>query len=45
MATASELGKQLAQQITPAIEGDEEAVAAQDASTRSLLDYYRTHRR
>ena len=40
-----ELGKQLAQQITPAIEGDEEAVAAQDASTRSLLDYYRTHRR
>ncbi|MTE23255.1 glucose-6-phosphate isomerase [Microbacterium sp. ZXX196] len=39
-----ELGKQLALQIAPAIEGDEEAVAAQDASTRSLLAYYRAHR-
>ncbi len=39
-----ELGKQLALQIAPAIEGDEEAVAAQDASTRALLDYYREHR-
>ena len=39
-----ELGKQLALQIAPAIEGDEEAIAAQDASTRALLEYYRTHR-
>ena len=39
-----ELGKQLALQIAPAIEGDEEALAAQDASTRALLDYYRAHR-
>jgi glucose-6-phosphate isomerase len=39
-----ELGKQLALQIAPAIEGDADATAAQDASTRSLLDYYRTHR-
>ncbi|UIN31698.1 glucose-6-phosphate isomerase [Microbacterium binotii] len=39
-----ELGKQLALQIAPAIEGDADATAAQDASTRSLLDYYRAHR-
>lgn len=39
-----ELGKQLALQIAPAIEGDEAAVAAQDASTQSLLAYYRAHR-
>ncbi len=39
-----ELGKQLALQIAPAIEGDEAAVAAQDASTRALLEYYREHR-
>ncbi|WP_307452837.1 MULTISPECIES: glucose-6-phosphate isomerase [Microbacterium] len=39
-----ELGKQLALQIAPAIEGDDEALAAQDASTRGLLDYYRAHR-
>ncbi|KAB1660039.1 glucose-6-phosphate isomerase [Pseudoclavibacter chungangensis] len=39
-----ELGKQLALQIAPAIEGDEEAVAAQDASTKALLAYYREHR-
>lgn len=39
-----ELGKQLALQIAPALEGDEDAVAAQDASTRALLDYYRAHR-
>jgi glucose-6-phosphate isomerase len=39
-----ELGKQLALQIAPALEGDEDAVAAQDASTRALLEYYRTHR-
>ena len=40
-----ELGKQLALQIAPAIEGDESAIAAQDASTRALLDYYRANRR
>jgi glucose-6-phosphate isomerase len=40
-----ELGKQLALQIAPALEGDDDAVAAQDASTRALLDYYREHRR
>ncbi|QKJ21029.1 glucose-6-phosphate isomerase [Microbacterium hominis] len=39
-----ELGKQLALQIAPAIEGDDEALASQDASTRALIDYYRTHR-
>ncbi len=39
-----ELGKQLALQIAPAIEGDEAAFASQDASTRSLLAYYRAHR-
>jgi len=39
-----ELGKQLALQIAPAIEGDEAAVAAQDASTRALLAYYAEHR-
>ena len=40
-----ELGKQLAMQIAPAIEGDADALEAQDASTRALLEYYRTHRR
>ncbi|GAB3611778.1 glucose-6-phosphate isomerase [Humibacter ginsengisoli] len=39
-----ELGKQLALQIAPAIEGDEAAIEAQDASTRALLDYYHQHR-
>ena len=39
-----ELGKQLALQIAPAIEGDEDAVAAQDASTQALLAYYKAHR-
>ncbi|HWD61322.1 MAG TPA: glucose-6-phosphate isomerase [Humibacter sp.] len=39
-----ELGKQLAQQIAPAIDGDESATQAQDASTRALLDYYHSHR-
>jgi glucose-6-phosphate isomerase len=40
-----ELGKQLAQQISPAVAGDAEVAAAQDASTRALIDYYRRHRR
>lgn len=39
-----ELGKQLALQIAPAVDGDHDAYAAQDASTRALLDYYRAHR-
>lgn len=39
-----ELGKQLALQIAPAIEGDAGAIDAQDASTQALLDYYRAHR-
>ncbi len=40
-----ELGKQLAQQVGPAIDGDADALAEQDASTRALIDYYREHRR
>jgi glucose-6-phosphate isomerase len=40
-----ELGKQLALQIAPAIEGDADALAGQDASTRALLAYYQEHRR
>ena len=40
-----ELGKQLALQIAPAIDGDADALAAQDASTRALLEYYSAHRR
>ena len=39
-----ELGKQLALQIAPAIEGDADALAAQDASTRALLEYHSAHR-
>jgi glucose-6-phosphate isomerase len=39
-----ELGKQLAQQVSPAVAGDREAAAAQDASTQSLIAYYRRHR-
>ncbi|MCC4249926.1 MULTISPECIES: glucose-6-phosphate isomerase [Microbacterium] len=39
-----ELGKQLALQIAPAIEGDDDALASQDASTAALLSYYRAHR-
>jgi glucose-6-phosphate isomerase len=39
-----ELGKQLALQIAPALEGDASAVQAQDASTRALLEYYTEHR-
>jgi glucose-6-phosphate isomerase len=40
-----ELGKQLAQQVGPAISGDDAALAEQDASTRSLISYYREQRR
>ncbi len=39
-----ELGKQLAKQITPAFH-DDEALAAQDASTQALIEYYRAHRK
>ena len=40
-----ELGKQLAQEVAPAVAGDTEALAAQDASTRALITYYRSQRR
>ena len=40
-----ELGKQLAQQISPAVSGDETVAAEQDLSTQSLIAYYREHRR
>jgi len=40
-----ELGKQLAQQISPAVSGDAEVAAEQDASTQALIGYYRAHRR
>ncbi|MDY5153392.1 glucose-6-phosphate isomerase [Actinobaculum suis] len=39
-----ELGKQMAIDLAPAIAGDEEALAAQDSSTRALIAYYREHR-
>ena len=39
-----ELGKQLAKEIAPAFH-DDEALAAQDASTQAMLRYYREHRR
>ena len=40
-----ELGKQLAQQLSPAVSGDESVAAEQDLSTQSLIAYYREHRR
>jgi glucose-6-phosphate isomerase len=39
-----ELGKQLAQQLTPAVAGDDVVLAEQDASTRSLITYYQEQR-
>ena len=39
-----ELGKVLAKQILPAIEGLSEALDAQDQSTRALIEYYRANR-
>jgi len=36
-----ELGKKLALEIAPAVQGDEEALAGQDASTRGLITRYR----
>jgi glucose-6-phosphate isomerase len=40
-----ELGKKLAQEVGPAIAGDADALADQDASTQALIAYYREHRR
>ncbi|MBJ7356911.1 glucose-6-phosphate isomerase [Nocardioides sp.] len=40
-----ELGKQLAQQIAPAVAGDQAVAAEQDPSTQALIAYYRKHRR
>jgi glucose-6-phosphate isomerase len=40
-----ELGKQLALQVTPAVGGDQDALAKQDGSTRSLISYYREQRK
>jgi glucose-6-phosphate isomerase len=40
-----ELGKQLALQVTPAVGGDQDALAKQDGSTRSLITYYRQQRK
>ena len=39
-----ELGKKLAKEVGPAIEGDADALAAQDPSTQGLIEYYREHR-
>ncbi|MBA3529235.1 MAG: glucose-6-phosphate isomerase [Propionibacteriaceae bacterium] len=39
-----ELGKQLAQEVTPAVAGDSDALAKQDTSTQSLISYYRAQR-
>ena len=40
-----ELGKKLAMEIAPAVQGDADVLAAQDSSTRQLVTYYREHRR
>ncbi|MDU7427370.1 MAG: glucose-6-phosphate isomerase [Actinomyces urogenitalis] len=40
-----ELGKKLALEIAPAVGGDEQALSAQDASTRQLIARYRAERR
>src|SRR4029079_10910630 len=40
-----ELGKQLAQEVGPAVSGDAAALSAEDASTQSLISYYRSNRR
>ncbi|CAM3777276.1 glucose-6-phosphate isomerase [Nocardioides zeicaulis] len=39
-----ELGKQLAQKVTPAVAGDPSAIDEQDPATRALIAYYREHR-
>lgn len=40
-----ELGKKLALEVAPAVSGDAAALADQDASTRELVTWYRSHRR
>ena len=40
-----ELGKQLAQQLRPAVSGDADVAAQQDPSTQSLIGYYQEFRR
>lgn len=40
-----ELGKAMAKELTSAVEGDEAAIAAEDSSTRGLIEYYRAHRK
>jgi glucose-6-phosphate isomerase len=35
-----ELGKQLALQVAPAVDGDTEALESQDASTKALIKKY-----
>jgi glucose-6-phosphate isomerase len=39
-----ELGKKLAQELSPAVGGDTAVANQQDPSTRSLIGYYRQHR-
>lgn len=39
-----ELGKELANELAPAVTWDDQALAGQDSSTRGLIGYYRTHR-
>jgi glucose-6-phosphate isomerase len=39
-----ELGKKLAQEVTPAVAGDDAALRDQDSSTQSLINYYRRQR-
>ena len=39
-----ELGKKLAMEIAPAVGGDSDALAAQDPSTRGLIEYYLANR-
>ena len=40
-----ELGKKLALEIAPAVQGDEAALVKQDSSTQQLVRYYRQNRR
>lgn len=40
-----ELGKAMAKQLASAVEGDEAAIAAEDSSTRGLIEYYRANRK
>ena len=39
-----ELGKQLAQELRPAVSGDTDVLAGQDPSTQSLIGYFQEHR-